>query len=123
MQSPGPGAKLRRLELDWSLWLWLIVPLLCWLSYRLGEDAGRRVRPASAAPRPSSAPARLPPAAETAATIARFRAAAARYAMLEFIWDRYSEGRGLLGEEERAAAARLDALKPPPHGRRHRRRN
>ena len=49
---------------------------------------------------------RLPSAEETAESIRRFREAVRRSELLDFVWERYSQGRGLLLEEMRSAAAK-----------------
>ena len=41
---------------------------------------------------------RIPSAEETAESVRRFQAAAERAAMLDLVWDRYSQGRALIVE-------------------------
>lgn len=49
---------------------------------------------------------RLPSAEETAESVRRFREAARRSELLDFVWERYARGRGLLLEEMRREAAK-----------------
>ena len=60
-----------------------------------------RCRRAAAAHAPGSGDLRLPPAAETARSVARFHEAAARYFLLEFVWDRCAQGRLLFSRPRR----------------------
>jgi hypothetical protein len=48
----------------------------------------------------------IPAAGETSESILRFRETAERFLMVEFAWDRYSKGRGLLMDDIRRATLR-----------------
>lgn len=63
---------------------------------------------------------RIPPAAETAESCLRFREAAERDRMLDFVWERYSRGRALLVDDMRRSIAgtRRSRRRPRPIGKR-----
>jgi hypothetical protein len=63
----------------------------------------KRACPAWNDPQPSR-PLRIPSAEETAESVHRFREAAERAMMIDFIWDRYSKGRALFLDDIRKAA-------------------
>jgi hypothetical protein len=50
----------------------------------------------------------IPSAEETARSIERFREAAERSMMVDFIWDRYSRGRAIFLDDIRRAAAKRE---------------
>jgi hypothetical protein len=64
-----------------------------------------------AGPKPTR-PLRIPSAEETAESVRRFREAAERSEMMDFIWDRCSKGRALFLDDIRRAAGRRKKKEP-----------
>lgn len=93
------------------LWLALLSPLVGMVAM-MALNTRRR-------PPLSSGPG-LPAAEETAQSVRRFQEAADRYMMTDFIWERYSQGRGLLTDDlaenlrlKKSPRRKANQAKPP----------
>lgn len=90
------------------LWLLSLCPFVVMLVLLLHGRGGRRTAWPSF---------RIPPAEETALSVRRFQKAAERDRMVDFVWERYSQGRALLLEDFRRAAAARPRRRAPGAGK------
>ncbi len=93
------------------------VPILMMAATIYARSLHRRPALAWAGPR-RGASLVMPTAEETARSVRRFKEAAERSEMVDFVWERYAQGRALLLDDIRRAAERKGrkskAKGPPP---------